>query len=114
MSEPVTMEQAINGVRRYQQVHQAMFGKVKRDKRKVETDEDRHAVYAVEDVSASHNRRKSPVRRRPMSGACYGCGEKGHFIRDCPKGADNGAVNQPLNKKGSSSKADTRSGKDQA
>ena len=112
MREPVNIRQAIQMVRKYQQVHLAMYGKPEADqplRREQCVDEDVQSVSqtisqgssplaqagsaeGLEDIEQclqtmkiQHvEARKPRWRPRPRFRACFNCGEKGHSRTECP------------------------------
>ena len=124
--KPCSVEDAIDKVRWYQHVHQAIYGK-SRSKRCTRDHEEKAAnVYSVQEnrgpsrrhstsqresvsntfeatlekgqqqieklssdvqilFASREDRRQRPQYRR-CDGACYTCGKKGHFKKDCTRG----------------------------
>jgi hypothetical protein len=126
LQEPGSVQKAMQMVRKYQQVHNAMYGKPKQRKR--DNAEEAAPVYAVasappdvhpfmkalEELEQRLQKtllesQKKGRRGRRRSTACYNCGEEGHIRRDCPKPKKD---KKDLNGKGSDKMVPPRPKKD--
>jgi len=104
MQEPHTVQQAIQLVRKYQQVHSAMYGKSKADRYKKSNDLD-DDTYTVSQVAEKRGIAQDPEFKKALKDLeerlqrsiienrvkqdykikCFFCGKRGHIKRQCPK-----------------------------